>query len=210
LRLDERTAEAVRRLFSRMVADVRLYYFASSEDTPYQRATREVLRALSELSDKLHLVEADEASPLASRYGVDKFPAILVHGVEEYNIRYFGAPLGHEFGVLVRTIVDASRGEVELPPDVVSAISKVGERVHVQVFVTPTCPYCSLAARAAFMYAIVNLNVVADVIEAAEFPELADRYAVYAVPKVVINDQVEFEGAVPHEVFVERILEAVS
>jgi hypothetical protein len=38
---------------------------------------------------------------------------------------------------------------------------------------------------------------VADVVEVTEFPELAQRYQIYGVPKVVINDRVAFEGALP-------------
>jgi len=41
---------------------------------------------------------------------------------------------------------------------------------------------------------------------ANEFPILADHYQVMAVPKVVINETTSFEGAVPEEVFLDRIL----
>ena len=42
----------------------------------------------------------------------------------------------------------------------------------------------------------------ADIVEASEFPELAERYAVYAVPKIVINETTEFVGAQPEAAFV--------
>ena len=38
-------------------------------------------------------------------------------------------------------------------------------------------------------------------IEASEFPHLANRYGVYAVPKVVMNERVNFEGALPEKAF---------
>ncbi len=46
--------------------------------------------------------------------------------------------------------------------------------------------------------------------EAGEFPELAERYNVYAVPKVVINDSVEFVGAQPEPQFLRYVLQAAS
>jgi predicted DsbA family dithiol-disulfide isomerase len=52
--------------------------------------------------------------------------------------------------------------------------------------------------------------VRADIVEASEFPDLAQRYAVYAVPKVVINDVVEFVGAQPEEVFVGYLAQAAG
>ncbi len=47
-------------------------------------------------------------------------------------------------------------------------------------------------------------------IEATEFPELARAYQVMGVPKIVINDRVQFEGAVPERDFLGAVLEAVS
>lgn len=50
----------------------------------------------------------------------------------------------------------------------------------------------------------------ADIVEASEFPDLAERYAVYAVPKVVINETVEFVGAQPEEVFLDHLWQAAG
>ena len=80
------------------------------------------------------------------------------------------------------------------------------------IFVTPTCPYCPLAVRAAHRFAMVNKNIYGDMIEALEFSDLADRYSVYAVPKNVIQidgeDKLEFEGAAPDPYIVAQILQA--
>ena len=46
--------------------------------------------------------------------------------------------------------------------------------------------------------AIASERVSAEAIEATEFPEMSQQYRVMAVPKVVINDRVEFEGAPGH------------
>lgn len=61
--------------------------------------------------------------------------------------------------------------------------------------------------------AMVSANVTADVIEANEFQDLAERYQVMAVPKIVINDKVEFTGAQPEPRFwaaVKRALNGAS
>jgi len=97
-----------------------------------------------------------------------------------------------------------------LPPAVEAMIRGVEESVHIQVFVTPTCPYCPLMATAAHRFALINQNITADVVEAVEFPELAHRYRVMTVPKTVINDEVEFEGVIPEREFAEFLLKAVG
>ena len=53
-------------------------------------------------------------------------------------------------------------------------------------------------------------RVLADVVEIQEFPRLAQTYKVMGVPKTVINDTVQFTGAVSEEAFLKRILEAVG
>jgi predicted DsbA family dithiol-disulfide isomerase len=57
--------------------------------------------------------------------------------------------------------------------------------------------------------AIASERVTAIAIEATEFPELSQAYRVSAVPKVVINDRVEFEGALPEAQFLDAVLRAV-
>ncbi len=57
--------------------------------------------------------------------------------------------------------------------------------------------------------AIESPMVTAGVIEVSEFPEVAQRYRVYGVPKVIVNEQVSFEGALPEGRFLDKVLEAV-
>ncbi len=58
--------------------------------------------------------------------------------------------------------------------------------------------------------AIASDRVRAECIEANEFPDISQRYHVMAVPKVVINDRVEFEGAYPEPEFLKAVLQAAS
>jgi len=48
------------------------------------------------------------------------------------------------------------------------------------------------------------------VIEASEFIDLSQRYRVHGVPKTIINDRVEFTGALPEPRFVQQVLQAVD
>jgi len=58
--------------------------------------------------------------------------------------------------------------------------------------------------------AVASDKVRATAIEANEFPELSRAYRVNAVPKIVINDRVEFEGALPEPQFLAAVLEAAD
>jgi protein-disulfide isomerase len=58
--------------------------------------------------------------------------------------------------------------------------------------------------------AVASDRVRSTAIEATEFPELSRAYRVQAVPKIVINDHVQFEGALPEPQFLEAVLRAAG
>jgi predicted DsbA family dithiol-disulfide isomerase len=58
--------------------------------------------------------------------------------------------------------------------------------------------------------AVASDRVRSTAIEATEFPELARAYRVMAVPKVVINDRVQFEGALPEAQFLDAVVRAAE
>ena len=60
------------------------------------------------------------------------------------------------------------------------------------------------------MMAMENDHIKADVVEVQEFPQVAQRYRVMGVPKTVINESTQFIGAVPEEVFMGKVLEAIG
>lgn len=103
-----------------------------------------------------------------------------------------------------------SRRDSGLSPQTRQALAGLARDVHIQVFVTPTCPYCPRAARLAHAMALESPRVRADVIDASEYPDLAQRYSVYGVPKVVINETTQFEGALPEAAFLAAVLQAAG
>ena len=63
-------------------------------------------------------------------------------------------------------------------------------------------------ARLAHAVTLDNPRIHADVVEVEEFPTLARMYSVRGVPKTVINQVIQFVGAVPEEHFVAKVLQA--
>jgi hypothetical protein len=57
--------------------------------------------------------------------------------------------------------------------------------------------------------ALASPHVRSSSVEAQEFPELASYYQVSAVPKIVVNDRVEFLGALPEPMFLEAMMSAL-
>jgi predicted DsbA family dithiol-disulfide isomerase len=62
--------------------------------------------------------------------------------------------------------------------------------------------------RLAQQLAVESDLVTADLVEVTEFPHLAQRYAVRAVPRTVVNETASIEGALPESEFVRAVVAA--
>lgn len=195
-------------LARRLVNPVKLVVFTQKFECPYCAQTRSLVEELAGLSDKISFEVYDFAADVdkARAYGVDKVPAIAIVSVKDYGLRFYGLPYGYEFGTFLEGIVSVSRGRADLSEETREKLKGVKAPVHIQVFVTLTCPYCPSVASLAFKFAVESDMVRADVIDVSEFPHIGHKYGVMGVPKTVINEKVEFLGAVPEEVFLEHIL----
>jgi alkyl hydroperoxide reductase subunit AhpF len=84
----------------------------------------------------------------------------------------------------------------------------VNRRVHIQVFVTPTCAQSPASAQLAHAFALDCPHVDADVVEIQEFPALAQAYGVRSVPLTIVNEYTRIAGAVTEEQLLEKVMEA--
>lgn len=198
--------------FRGLTGEVKMVMFTQEMECQYCSQTRQLLAELASLSDKLELMVFDFVHDReeAERYGVDKIPATVLMGDEDVGIRYYGVPAGYELAALVETIKDLSTGTTGLSVESREKLETLKNDVHIQVFVTPTCPYCPKAVRTAYKLAQENDHIRADAVEAIEFPHLANKYHMRGVPMVVINETTSFVGALPESLFVDKILKATE
>jgi alkyl hydroperoxide reductase subunit AhpF len=128
---------------------VRMLVFTQHEggalECEYCSETRELAQEIAALSDRLTLevrdFVADEA--LAQAHGVDKIPAIVLLADEgtqprDYGIRLFGIPAGYEFSTFIEDLRMVASGDSNLTPETMKTLAGLRQKVHIQVFVTPT------------------------------------------------------------------------
>jgi len=208
--LIEDDRKKIKERFEKLRGDVTILNFTQKLECRFCQPTEEILEELSALSDriKLEIHNFIEDKTLAEKFKVDKIPATIILGVKDYGVRFYGIPSGYEFSSLIDAIIDVGNGKTDLREETKKKLSELKTPTHIQVFVTPTCPYCQTAVRIGHKMAVETDLICSDMVEATEFPHLAHKYNVTAVPKTVINDRIFFEGAVPEEQFVEKVIEA--
>ena len=205
--LQENDKEIIRKKLIGLADDVKLIVFSQELECQFCRETKEVMLQLGTLSNKIQVKVYDfiKNGDEVMNYKIKKIPAIAIVGKKDYSVRYYGVPAGYEMSALIDTIIDVSKGRTTLSDALKARLAEIKKPVHLQVFVSPTCPYCPRAARVAHQFAIENDNIRSDVIEMVEFPYLVQRYSIMSVPHIVINENTSFIGAQPPEVFIEQI-----
>lgn len=204
--------EQVRQQLADLGGLVRLVMFTQDFECQYCAETRGLVEEVAALSDDVtaeiydFVADAEEAKKL----GIDKIPAVAVIGEDDYGIRFYGIPSGYEFTSLLEAIRIAAAGEPDLSKETREVLSSLSEPVHLQVFVTPTCPYCPQAVVLGHKMAAASPMVKADMVEAQEFPHLAMKYEVMGVPRTVINEWTHVEGAASEAMVLEKLREAVA
>ncbi len=215
-------ARAVQQQFEEKITrPVKMIVVTSEHGCMYCREVKMLAEELAELSPLISVeaYDLEKDQPIVQLYGLDKAPAILVvadgRGEEpdtDYGIRFYGIPSGYEFMSLLDALntVGSNGKDLQLMPETREFLESLDKDLHIQVFITPTCPYCPRAVMMAHHFAFVSPQVKADMVEAMEFPDLSNKYNVYGVPRTVINEVVHQEGAVPEPMMLQKLKEAVA
>jgi glutaredoxin-like protein len=192
--------------------DVKLAVFTDDQNCEYCTEIVQLVNEIAATSERVTVeqYEIHADTDQAEALNIKRAPVIAILGKKDYGLRFYGIPSGYEFSTLLHSIQAASEGTTELDTPSRDYLAGLSKPVNFQVFVTPTCPYCPRAAVLAMQMAVESDLVYADVVESAEFPDLANQYNVMGVPLNVINETERVEGAAPPHMVIDAIKRAVA
>jgi Glutaredoxin-like domain protein len=192
----------------RLVDPVKLVVFTQEMECQYCSQTKKLAQEMGHIDEKVTTEVYDfiADSAKAKELGIERIPAIAVIGKKDYGVRIYGIPYGYELQTLVEAIVNVSKGVTDLSDKTKAVLKDLKSPVQIKVFVSLTCPHCPSAAAIAHKLAIECDQIKADVIDSGEFPDLSLKYNVIGVPKIVINDKIDFMGEFNEDLFAEHVL----
>ncbi|HAA85022.1 MAG TPA: glutaredoxin [Kosmotogaceae bacterium] len=211
--LDKEIRKQVEEVLSNMKDRISVVFFVSEERCEFCETIEKLLGELTELTDKLEVRKASASGEEARSFEIEMTPAVIPLTAEgnDKGVRFYGIPSGHEFGTLLKTLVDFSAGATpDISEKTLKRLDTIKQPVDIKVFVTTSCPYCPKAVLTAFKFALANSNVTASMVEASEFEELSKRFGVSSVPQIVINSSRSFVGAYPEEQYLDEVMKAVA
>lgn len=203
--LNAQIQSQVQDAFSDLEHPVQILFFGTKQQCQFCAETLQLMEEITALSGllKLSIFDVGVDAAIARNYHVELTPTLVIAGEGEdgpidYGIRYLGIPSGHEFSSLIQDIRIVSSRDSGLNEQTRDFLAELTEPVLLQVFVTPTCPYCPQAVITAHRMALESPLVEAEMVEATEFPDLSNRYQIMGVPDTVINHGAgKVVGAVP-------------
>jgi glutaredoxin-like protein len=215
--LNEDITAQVRELFAQLEEPVHVLFFGRNDGCDSCADALQLLQEVVSLSAKLSLAayDLDDDAEIAAQYRVDKAPGTVIAALDgeqihDFGIRYAGIASGHEFSSLIHDLVLVSGRDSGLDASTRAFLKSLTQPVSLQVFVTPTCPYCPRAVVLAHQMALESPMVQAEMVEAMEFPDLADYFNVSGVPQTTINSGAgTLVGAVPEANLVAEIERAL-
>lgn len=220
MEITEDTREAIREAFEDLEEPVTINVFIG-DNCKYCDETLKIARVLEEEAPqrdgekliKVKVYYKGRDDEIFAKQGITRIPSLtLLDGV----IRYTGTPSGEEIRGLVETIIRISQNDSGLDDTTIRKLrEELVEDTHIEIVVTPQCPYCPYAALLSNMFAFEvwrsgRRNLISDTVEAYENPDIADKYHVTSVPAIAINGVVAFIGVPYEEDFIERVLDVVK
>ena len=132
-------------------------------------------------------------------------PSMTLERGDRRNICYLALPEGLETAPFVESLIALGSAEPAARPSWSGALVELDEEIELWVFVSPSCPHCPEAVRAALALANVSRRARVSIIDVHRYPTLAERFAVRSVPLTVINRDLALTGVVPAARLAEKI-----
>lgn len=170
------------------------------------KETRSIAEGLAEMSPKVMVECADFLAngSIVRKYAVERIPAIVVRSKEGGMAHFYGAPTGYLFPALIEAIRYAANGPA-LSDEAREWLEGLKRDLRLQVFASPTCPHSPPMASLVHRMSLYSPSVFGAVVSLPEFPHLAVKHGIGAIPSVVANGKLVAEDALSEKAFLDKL-----
>ena len=165
---------------------------ASLGDDAKSAETRELLTAISDLSDKV-----------TARFDGDnaRKPSFTISAVArpEAKVRFAGLPMGHEFTSLVLALLWAGGHPPKVSDEALEQIAALDGEMTFEMYFSLTCHNCPDVVQALTLIALRNPKADVTLIEGGTYQAEVDERGVMAVPATFLNGAMWASGKISLE-----------
>jgi hypothetical protein len=142
------------------------------------------------------------------QYDIKRVPALVVQGGDGNRATLYGSPENVSLDLLLNAIHAVSEKKIWFPEDVRKSLGRLTHDVKIRVFIDNNSQQSKFVAETAVGFALGSEYIDADIIVAADFPELAGKYHVATLPKTIFGEELHLEGNILEADFLGMIFQA--
>jgi glutaredoxin len=198
--LDEFDRKRLRDGLTNLPAPIELVLHPPREETPFSKRLTDAANNYQQVAVGSIKIKKGYGA------GLPAVPALTINFRGRANIHYLAIPEGPEAPPFVEALVDLPKGTAGYDPEWIRPLASLKLPARLWVFIAAACPHCPQAVRAANRIALTTPQVTTVIIDAQQFPDLAERYHAKSVPMTVIDGEMSIVGVIPPAKLVEKIL----
>lgn len=198
-------------LEQRLFRPLELFVFADPSTTKGADALH-IATSLAELTSKVRLNTITSLESKAARhFNIRHLPAFVVRddNRNHYGIVHYGIPVGYDFAAFLNTLIEVSEGKADLCPTTHRRLSALDQKIHLQVFVGPKCPFCPIATHFANQFSIASELITSETINTFQFPDWVEQYQIQSLPTILINHKIRMIGIPAECTILDHLFEAL-
>ncbi|PWW48841.1 alkyl hydroperoxide reductase subunit F [Melaminivora alkalimesophila] len=155
---------------------------ATLDDSDTARELRELLQQIRGLSDKITVVEANDAA-------VRKPSFLITNPGVDTGVRFAGVPLGHEFTSLVLALLHVGGHPSKEAADLLEQVKNLDGEFHFETYYSLSCHNCPDVVQALNLMSVLNPRITHTAIDGAVFQDEIKERQVMGVPTVFLNGE---------------------
>lgn len=198
--LDEFDRKRLRDGLTNLPAPIELVLHPALEESPFSKRLAEATHNYEQAAiGSIKIRPGDGPAPPA-------VPALTLRFRGRANIHYLAVPEGPEAPPFIEALLDLPKGATGMTADWTRPLAALKQPAELRVFIASACPHCPQAVRAANRIALTCPQVTTVIIDAQQFPDLAERYNAKSVPMTILDGELSIVGVVPPAKLAEKIL----
>ncbi|MTV38621.1 alkyl hydroperoxide reductase subunit F [Duganella radicis] len=154
----------------------------SLDDSAKAREMKELLLEISELSDKISLVERTEAGVRTPSFSINRAGT-------EIGVRFAAIPMGHEFTSLVLALLQVGGHTIKFDQAVIEQIRNLEGDYAFETFMSLTCHNCPDVVQALNAMSVINPRIKVTTIDGGLFAREVEERQILAVPMMFLNGE---------------------
>ena len=205
--LNELSLKMIQNSGDQLKQPVRLVVFVKDASCPaVVQLARAIKAQLGKIALEIYDIVMDRDK--TEQYGIKRVPALVVQAGDGNRVTLYGSPENVSLEVLLNAIHGVSEKKRWFPEDVRQSLGHLTRSVTIRVFIDNNSQQSKFVAETALGFALGSEYVDADIIVAADFPELARKHHVTTLPKTIFGEDLYMEGNILETDFLGMIFQA--